>query len=125
MLLELLPHFSRLLPVADKYLANRSASEKAQTVALAALAAEVRGQIVQVTEAQAGLGRQLQEQGAQAAEIAVDVARARMAIGSVEERVAKLEKTLRLVVGLLVAAGVLLVGVAVMMGVALVRLRAH
>lgn len=106
-LLELLPHFSRLLPVADKYLANRSASEKAQTAALAALAAEVRGQIGQVTEAQAGLGRQLQEQGAQAAEIAVDVARARMAIGSVEERVAKLEKTLRLVVGLLVAVLVL------------------
>ena len=36
MLLELLPHFTRLLPMADKYLSTRSASEKAQEAALAA-----------------------------------------------------------------------------------------
>jgi len=37
MLLELLPHFTRLLPMADKYLSTRTASEKAQEAALAAL----------------------------------------------------------------------------------------
>jgi hypothetical protein len=107
LLLNLLPHFSRLLPVADKYLARISANEKAQAAALTALAADVGGQMGQVTEAQAGLSRQLQEQAAQVADMAVDVARARMGIESVEERVAKLEKTLRLVVGLLVAVLVL------------------
>ncbi len=107
LLLDLLPHFSRLLPVADKYLARISANEKAQAAALTALAADVGGQMGQMTEAQAGLSRQLQEQAAQVADMAVDVARARMGIESVEERVAKLEKTLRLVVGLLVAVLVL------------------
>jgi hypothetical protein len=108
LLLDLLPHFSRLLPVADKYLARISANEKAQAAALTALAADVRGELGQVGEAQAGLSRQLQDQGAQVAEIAVDVARARMGVESVEARVAKLEKTLGLVVKLLVVAVVLL-----------------
>jgi chromosome segregation ATPase len=101
LLLDLLPHFSRLLPVADKYLARISANEKAQAAALVALAEGVRGELGQITGAQAGVSRQLQEQSTQIAEIAVDVARSRMAIESVEERIAKLERSLRMVMGLL------------------------
>jgi hypothetical protein len=109
LLFDLLPHFSRLLPVADKYLANKSATDKAQAALLAGLAADVRGELDNVTEAHVGLSRQLQQQGIQVSELAVDVTRARMGVESVEERVAKLEKTAALAVRLLwVVVGLLL-----------------
>jgi septal ring factor EnvC (AmiA/AmiB activator) len=107
LLFDLLPHFARLLPVADKYLTTRSAREKAHEAALGTLGESVRGELGEVKEAQAGLERQLREQGAQIAEIAVDVARARMGIESVEARIAKLEKSLRTAIGLLAAVLVL------------------
>jgi phage shock protein A len=112
LLLELLPHFSRLVPAADKYLSGRGAADKAHTEAIAALGSGVRGQIAQVSEVQAGLARQLQEQGQQVAEIAVDVARVRMGVESVEARVAKLEKTLR-VMAILLSVALVLLAVAV------------
>jgi chromosome segregation ATPase len=121
LLLDLLPHFSRLLPVADKYLARISANEKAQAAALAALAEGVRGELGQVTEAQAGLSRQLQQQSAQIAEIGVDVTRARMGVESVEERVAKLEKSMRAAVKLLLLALLLMVITVTLLVVRLVR----
>jgi chromosome segregation ATPase len=93
MLFELLPHFARLMPMADKYLSTRSASDKAQEAALAVLAADVRGELGRATETQAGICRQLQEQTAQLGGLAVDVTRTRMGMESVETRVAKLEQT--------------------------------
>lgn len=115
LLLELLPHFSRLIPAADKYLSGRGDADKAHTEAIGVLGTSVRAQIAEVSEVQAGLGRQLQEQGEQVAEIAVDVARARMGVESVEARVAKLEKTLRATVILLSVALVLLAVVATLL----------
>ena len=93
LLFDLLPHFSRLVPMADKYFSSRSSTDKAQAAAMAALAADVRGELGKVAEAHEGLSRQLQQQGTQVSELAVDVTRARMGVESVEERVAKLEKT--------------------------------
>jgi len=101
LLFDLLPHFSRLLPVADKYLARISANENAQAEALAALSADVRKQMGRATETQAGVARQLQQQSTQIAEIAVDVARTRMGIEGAEERIAKLEKKAGMAVRLL------------------------
>jgi hypothetical protein len=115
LLFDLLPHFSRLLPVADKYLADKSANDKAQAATTAALAADVRGELGKVTEAHAGMSRQLQQQGTQVSELAVDVTRARMGVESVEERVAKLEKTTALAVRLLwVVLGLLLMVFAIL-----------
>jgi chromosome segregation ATPase len=121
LLLDLLPHFSRLLPVADKYLARISANEKAQAAALTALAEGVRGELGQVTEAQAGLSRQLQQQSAQIADVAVDVARARMGVESVEERVAGLEKSMGMAVKLLLLAVVLMAIAVTLLVVRMVR----
>jgi chromosome segregation ATPase len=101
LLLDLLPHFSRLLPVADKYLARISANEKAQSEALTALNADMRKQMGRVAETQAGVARQLQQQSTQIAEIAVDVARTRMGIEGTEERIARLEKKVGMAVRLL------------------------
>jgi hypothetical protein len=114
MLFDLLPHFARLMPIADKYLTSRSASEKAREAALAVLAADVRGEVGKATEAQTGLLRQMQEQTTQIADLAVEVTRARMGVESVEARVGKLENSMA-VVEAKTAIGVRLLGVALVL----------
>jgi chromosome segregation ATPase len=121
LLLDLLPHFSRLLPVADKYLARISANEKAQATELAALSADVRKQMGRLTETQAGVARQLQQQSMQLAEIAVDVTRTRMGIEGAEERIAKLEKSMGMAVRLLWVALALMAATLVLVAIRMVR----
>jgi hypothetical protein len=124
-LLELLPHFARLTPVADKYFASRAANDKAQQAALAALAADVRGELAKVSEEYAGLRRQLQEQGELVTQVSVEVTRARLGIESTEARIAKLEKAAVMAQRLLIAALVLLAGVSAVTVVLLLKLKGH
>ena len=91
-LLELLPHFTRLVPLADKYFSSRGDEDKAHAAALIALGEEMRGGLGRADEAHAGLQEALKEQGEQIAEVGVEATRARMAVESVEQRVAKLEQ---------------------------------
>ena len=90
-LFELLPHITRLVPMADKYLSSKTASEKANEAAMAAMADGVRGDLGQVTKAHAGLYRQLQEQSAQIAQVGEDVKAARLAVEQHEARMVALE----------------------------------
>ncbi|MEO6806933.1 MAG: hypothetical protein ABI286_05890 [Edaphobacter sp.] len=120
-LFELLPHISRLVPMADKYLSSKTASEKANEAAMAAMAEGVRGDLGQVTKAHAGLYRQLQEQSAQIAEVAEEVKQARLAAEKDDNRVAALELKVASL-GLWVKTGVsVLVVLAVAILVLLVR----
>ena len=121
MLLELLPHVTRLLPMADKYLSTRSASERTQEAALAAMAANVRGDLGQVVDAHAGIQRALKDQAKQIAEIAAEGTRTRMGVESIEARVAGLEKMLRLTMKLTLVALVLVAGCVVLLGFMLVH----
>jgi hypothetical protein len=86
-LFELLPHITRLVPMADKYFSSQTATEKATTAAMAAMAEGVRGDLGQVTKAHAGLYQQLQEQSAQIGEVSAEVKR----MGAALERVTALE----------------------------------
>jgi hypothetical protein len=127
MLFELLPHFARLMPMADKYLSTRSASEKAQEAALAALAVDMRAELGKGSDTQAGVLRQMQEQTKQIGDLALDVTRARMGVEGLELRVATLEisvvasetkansavKLLSIVLGLLVVVTAMLIIVVV------------
>jgi chromosome segregation ATPase len=124
-LFELLPHLTRLVPMADRYLTTRTASEKAQEAALAALGAEVRGELGQLGEVHTGIQRQLQDQGAQLSELAVEVTRARMGVESMEARVAALERSAAAMRWLAVAALVGLAGAIGLLLAVLERLRAH
>ena len=90
-LFELLPHITRLVPMADKYLSSKTASEKANEAAMAAMAEGVRGDLGQVTQAHAGLYRQLQDQSAQIAEVSEEVKRTRLSIEQHEHRMLTLE----------------------------------
>ena len=86
-LFELLPHITRLVPMADKYFSSRTASEKATEAAMAAMAEGVRGDLGQVAKAHAGLYQQLQQQSAQIGEVSAEVKR----MGAALERVTALE----------------------------------
>src|ERR1700759_573823 len=90
-LFELLPHITRLVPMADKYFSSKTASEKANEAALAAMAEGVRGDLGQVTQAHAGLYRQLQDQSAQIAEVSEEVKRTRLSTEQQEHRLSTLE----------------------------------
>lgn len=90
-LFELLPHMTRLVPMADKYLSSKTASEKATEAAMAAMAEGVRGDLGQVTKAHAGLYRQLQDQSAQIAQVGEEVKAARLAVEQHEARMVALE----------------------------------
>ena len=120
-LFELLPHVTRLVPVADKYFASKAASEKATRQAMAAMTENVRDDIEQVTKAHAGLYRQLQEHGSQIAEMSEDVRRAKVAIEHQGQRLEAIDHKLDSL-GIWVRTGVgMLVLLLVMVIVLLVR----
>jgi len=93
-LFELLPHITRLVPMADRYFSSKTASEKANEAAMAAMAEGVRGDLGQVTKAHAGLYRQLQDQSAQIAEVGEEVKRARLSMEQHEHRMSTLESNM-------------------------------
>src|ERR1700750_87729 len=72
-LVELLPHVSRLAPLADRYFDSKATNERANEAALAAMAEGVQADLGQVAQAHLGLYRQLQEQSAQIATVGDDV----------------------------------------------------
>lgn len=113
-LFELLPHITRLVPMADKYFSSKTASEKANEAALAAMAEGVRGDLGQVTKAHAGLYRQLQDVSAQIALVDEEVKKTRVSVEQKELRVEALEEKVA-AIGIWVKAGVSVV--VVMLGV--------
>ena len=106
-LFELLPHISRLVPMADKYFSSKASAEKANEAALAAMAEGVRGDLGQVTKAHVGLYRQLQELSAQVTVVGESAEAARKAAGGQESRIEALEKQVA-AIGVWVKAGVVL-----------------
>jgi phage shock protein A len=104
-LFELLPHITRVLPMADRYLSSKAATEKANEAALTAMAEGVRGDLGQVTKAHLGLYRQLQELSAQVATVEDDVRPVRLAVDGLGHRVEALEEKIA-AIGVWVKAGV-------------------
>lgn len=93
-LFELLPHAARLMPLAERYFNAKTANERSNEMALAAMAEGVQADLGQVTKAHAGLYRQLQEQGAQISVVGDDVRQLRKSLESSERRVIALEERL-------------------------------
>ena len=114
-LFELLPHITRLVPMADKYFSTKTASEKATEAAMAAMAEGVRGDLGQVTKAHAGLYQKLQEQSSKLDEVAAEVKRAATAADrtrALESQVTALGRWVKLGVTLII---VLLITVIVLL----------
>jgi hypothetical protein len=117
-LFELLPHITRLVPMADRYFSTRTASEKATEAAMVAMAEGVRGDLGQVTKAHAGLYRQLQEQSAQISQLSEEVSRARLSIEQHDHRL-EASQSLLASLGLWIKAGF---SVLVILGIAILVL---
>lgn len=88
---ELLPHVSRVLPMADKYFSSKAVAEKANEAVMAAMAEGVRGDLGQVTNAQVGLYRQLQELSAQVAVVEEQVRPVRVTVDQLAKRMEAME----------------------------------
>jgi septal ring factor EnvC (AmiA/AmiB activator) len=109
-LLELLPHVSRLLPMADRYFNAKTADAEASRSAMQQMAEGLRGDLGQVTATHAGLYRQLNEQSEKLSELAADIAALRRDTASIEARLDKAERQNRLILGLLFGVLAFLVG---------------
>lgn len=93
-LVELAPHVTRLVPLADRFFQSKSAGEEANRKAMEAMAEGLRGDLGQVTAAHSGLYRQLQEQSELLAVLSSDIRAAKVASEEAELRAAKLQRRL-------------------------------
>ena len=117
MLLEFLPHLTRLIPAADTYLSSRRESDKALQAALADLTAEVRSGFGKAAEEQTTLRAQLQSHIASSAHLASEQARVSTLLESLESRASATEKRLTALSRLIWAALVVLTIMLVIIGI--------
>jgi len=115
LLLEILPHLSRLVPAADTYLSTRRKSDEALQAALSSLGDEVRSGFARVVDDQGARDRKLETQIAALKGFAAELADARSATDHLETRLAAVEGRLVLMTRLLWAVlAVLVCGIGVM-----------
>jgi septal ring factor EnvC (AmiA/AmiB activator) len=93
-LIELAPHISRLLPMADRFFLAKSADADASRSAMEQMAQGLRGDLGQVTASHAGLYRQLNDQSEKLSTISASVHSAQLSIDSLETRLTRLEQRL-------------------------------
>ena len=110
-LIELLPHMSRLLPLADRFLNSKTADAEASRTAMEQMATGLRGDLGQVTASHAGLYRQLNEQSERLGNIAADVAATRSEVAALESQIEFLKRSQRLLLTLGIFTVALLLGV--------------
>jgi septal ring factor EnvC (AmiA/AmiB activator) len=68
-LVDLLPHATRLLPMADAYFATRRENDRAQAIAIATMADELRADVGRVADSHTSMQRQIAEQKTQIASL--------------------------------------------------------
>jgi chromosome segregation ATPase len=115
-LIELAPHVSRLLPMADRFLNAKTADAEASRSAMQQMAEGLRGDLGQVTASHAGLYRQLNEQSEKLSELSSDVSTVKRSVESLDPRLTRLEQqnsrlTLLLGLSLVLLAGLLVLAV--------------
>ena len=121
-LIELLPHISRLVPMADAFFAGKTA-EKATDAATAAYAENIHGDLEQVTKAHEAMYRRLVEIGTQVETLEDDVKRTRVVVEQHGHRLEALEEKVdSIAIWVKVAVVVMLVVVGVLVWL-LIRLR--
>ena len=98
-MLELAPHVTRLVPMADRYMQSRAEVRDRQRRELEQMRGEmgqladgVRGDLNQLAAAQAGIYHQLSEQGDTLTKISADVRAIRSSCEEMEERLTQIEK---------------------------------
>jgi septal ring factor EnvC (AmiA/AmiB activator) len=113
-LIELAPHITRLIPMADRFLNSKAASEEASRNAMQQMAEGLRGDLGQVTASHAGLYRQFNDQSEKLSTLSQDVRATRLAIDSTEARITRLEQKLTRLTLLSILALTLLTALAIL-----------
>ena len=113
-LIELAPHITRMLPMADRFFQSKTADADASRTAMEQMAEGLRGDLGQVTASHAGLYRQLNDQSEKLSSIAADVHATRLSTDFLEARIVSLETQLSRLVLYLSIALVLLVAVCIL-----------
>lgn len=116
-LVEVAPHITRLLPMADRFLQARASNDEATRRALDQLV-EVRGDLGRVTSSHEGLYRQLNEQSERLAAIAEQTQAARAAAEAAEERAGGLERRLNIsstMLGILLPLNIVLLALVILL----------
>jgi septal ring factor EnvC (AmiA/AmiB activator) len=90
-LIELAPHITRLVPMADRFFSSKSAETEASMTAMQQMAEGLRGDLGQVTASHAGLYRQLNDQSEKLSNIAGEQRSIHTSISSVNDRLTQLE----------------------------------
>ena len=135
-LLELAPHVTRLVPVADRYLQSRTEGRDAQRVAyerladglrvdIGNLADGVHGDLTQLAAAQAGIAHQLNQHSETLASMAAELRTARLTGEELETRMKRMEARTSQLWMALIAALVLLVAVEVMVVFVMLHMRQY
>lgn len=89
-LFELLPHISRVVPLADRYLSTRSSTDTAITT----MATDVRSDLGRVAKAHMDLAERLDQFAGHVDGIAAEARQTRAAAQNVEVRITALERHL-------------------------------
>ena len=91
-LIELAPHITRLLPLADRFFDSKTADADASRTAMQQMAEGLRGDLGQVTASPAGLYRQLNDQSEKLSNIAADVHSTKLSTEALDARLTHLER---------------------------------
>jgi len=120
-IIELAPHITRLLPLADRFFQSKSAEAEASRTAMEQMAEGLRGDLGQVTASHAGLYRQLNDQSEKLSSLSADTRSIKANQDALDARVAALEKAAARTNLLLALDGVLLALLLVLVGILLGR----
>jgi phage-related tail protein len=100
-LIELAPHITRLVPMADRFFSSKSAESEASLTAMQQMAEGLRGDLGQVTASHAGLYRQLNDQSEKLSNIAAEQRSAKVVLELTDARLGLIEKRQRVLIVLL------------------------
>jgi septal ring factor EnvC (AmiA/AmiB activator) len=113
-LIELAPHITRMLPMADRFFQSKAADADASRTAMEQMAEGLRGDLGQVTASHAGLYRQLNDQSEKLSSLAADLQATSQSTHALQSRIAGLEKQLSRLALFLTVALLLLVVVCIL-----------
>jgi hypothetical protein len=100
-LIELAPHITRLVPMADRFFSSKSAESEASLTAMQQMAEGLRGDLGQVTASHAGLYRQLNDQSEKLNVIVAEQRSAKIAFDANDARLGVIEQRQRVLIVLL------------------------
>jgi septal ring factor EnvC (AmiA/AmiB activator) len=122
-LIELAPHITRVLPLADRFFQSKSAEAEASRTAMEQMADGLRGDLGQVTASHAGLYRQLNDQSEKLSTLSADLRSVKASVESVEAQLNLIEKRLTALKGGLIIVLLLLSTISLLLVILFLRPR--